>query len=442
MAGPISYQRAMVLVTGSSMLVPVIGLATAPILTQTLGPVGRGEVGAAMAPGLFIVGGATLGLPYAVAYKVAQRPSLLRLVVRNALLFTLLLGALTLTGTYFASSYLAGGDPDLAALIMVGGWLSLPALVLGVLRGAASGLQMWPAIARERLLSSVLRLLLIGGLALVGELNVTTAVLVMCIGPLLAGLSYVGLVAHRKTVDDAEPASPTAVRSELLRYGIQIWLGSVAVEVMARLSQLLITPLSGVEQLGIYIVAITISDVPFIITTTVREVTFGVNSADSNSERLLATSRIATAAAACGSLVLGATLPFWIEIVFGPGFATAVVPTWILLLSACVAVPGLIAGAGLDSAGRPGLRSIALVVALVMNLGGLLLVVPALGAIGAAVAGLTSTLVSTAIMSVAAARIFDESVGGFVVLRRADLGMLRTALVPVIRRLWPARAPR
>ena len=56
---------------------------------------------------------------------------------------------------------------------------------------------------------------------------------------------------------------------------------------MGRLDQLLVTPLAGVEQLGLLIVATNVSDVPYIVSQTIREVTFGASSAEADLERLI-----------------------------------------------------------------------------------------------------------------------------------------------------------
>ena len=219
----------------------------------------------------------------------------------------------------------------------------------------------------------------------------------------------------------------------------QVWLGSVAVMLMARMSQLLVTPLSGVEQLGLLAVAITISDIPYIVTQTIREVTFGTNSAKSDIERLLAASRIATLAAVAGSICIATTLPIWITTIFGTGFGDAIVPTWILLASSCIAVPGLIAGAGLDSAGRPGLRSASLAVALVAELIGLLVLVPPLGAVGAALTAFTSTSVSAMFSIRAASRTLSTSGRRFFVIERTDRTLLMSVLESAWQRLRPVK---
>ena len=432
-----SYQRAMVLVTGTSMLVPVVGLATAPLLAHALGVAGRGEAGAAMAPNLLIVGGATLGLPQALTYYLAKRPERTRAALAWACGLAVVLGIVTLVGVWLARSYLSGGDLSLARLMLVGTWLALPALVVGLLRGAATGRQLWGAVAAERAVNSILRLILLAVLAGLGRLDVVNAVLVMCLAPVVAGFTYVGLARPAEAiVTDPER---TGVLNDLLGFGTKVWLGSVATMLMARMSQLLVTPLSSVEQLGLLLVAITISDVPYIVTQTIREVSFGVNSAESDSERMTSTSRVTTLLAVSGSLVLAATLPLWIGVVFGEGFTGALVPTWLLLLSSCIAVPGLIAGAGLDSVGRPGLKSAALALALATNVAGLFLLTPPLGAVGAALAALISTLASTIFLAKSSARALDVKALSFVLTQRRDIDVLIATGRRLRQRVQPSR---
>ena len=115
-----SYRRSLLLVTGSGALVPLAGLATAPLLTQHLGVAGRGELGAALAPNTLIAGAATLGLPDAVAYVVARRPELGRAVIGRGLAFTAAAGGLAALVTVLAGPMLAAGDAGLSSLIALG----------------------------------------------------------------------------------------------------------------------------------------------------------------------------------------------------------------------------------------------------------------------------------------------------------------------------------
>lgn len=432
------FRRALVLMTASSLLVPLIGLATAPILAQALGPDGRGAAAAALAPNLLVVSVATIGLPEALTYHLAKRPHNSRVALLLSSGISAVLGALCLVATFFAASFLSAGDTDLAGLMLLGASLAIPALFVNLLRGAATGRQMWSAVAGERITNSMLRLIALGTLAILGDLTVLNAVLVSSLAPIVAGAAYWRLAFRPPfAIEGADPDPPLA--RSLLSFGSRIWLGAVASMLMARLSQLLVTPLSDTVQLGLLVVAITISDVPFIFAQTIRDVVFGVDSAEADPRRLADTARMATLIALLGSIVLGSTLPLWITALFGSGFQDAIVPTWLLLASAVITIPGLIAGAGLAAGGRPGLRSVALVVALATNLVAMLLLVPLLGAVGAALAALIANVLSTTVGVAAVARLYSVPALPFFVPRPHDFVFLTVESVGLIRRLLRRR---
>jgi O-antigen/teichoic acid export membrane protein len=428
MPNVVGFRRALLLSTAASALVPIVGVVTAPILAQSLGVAGRGEVAAALAPGLLVSSAGTLGLPEALTFKLARRPEITRAALGWTALFASIAGIVFLIGTVFASPFLANGDRALARLIVLATVLTIPALLVNLLRGAAAGRQMWTELTTERILNGVLRLVAIAGLAWFGHLNILNAVLVASIAPILGGVMYWRLLVTPPPplpVDDDRDRSADQADSgtalALLKYGSSIWLGSVATMVVARLSQFLMVPLSDVEQLGILIVAITIAEVPFILMGTIRDVLFSVESAESNPERLAYVSRLTSLLIFVGALVMGATLPLWIGPLFGAGFTGAIVPTWITLLSHVVSVPGLMVGAGLASCGRPSFRSLAIIVALVGNLVGLLVLVPYLGAVGAALAGVLGNVLALVLSLILAKRLLGISASALMRPRLSDV---------------------
>ena len=147
---------------------------------------------------------------------------------------------------------------------------------------------------------------------------------------------------------------------------------------------------------------------------------------------MLATSRAATAIAALNALVLGGTLPLWLGPFFGPGFTAAEGATWVLLASSVVAVPGLVAGAAVAAAGRPGARSTAIVSGLVVDVAALVLLVPAHGALGAAVANLFCTATITGGCLAASRVLIGTPVSRYLVPTGDDVALLRA----VVQRVW------
>ena len=413
----------MFLMTGSSALLPIVGLASAPILSHGLGITGRGIVSAAGAPNTLLVGVATLGLPEALTFFLAKQPQMTRRALARSTLYGVIFGVVCFALVWAALPFLSAGSASLASLILISTALAIPQLVVNLLRGAASGRQMWGAVAIEKLTSPVARLIALLVLLVVGQLTVLNAVLVISIGSTIGGLAYVRLFTRPTTGPVDGPITGSLSRS-LLGFGGRIWLGAVASVLLARVGQLLFAPLSNVHELGLFVVGVTISDVPLIIALAIRDALYGVNSRATDAGQLMATTRATLLIAAGGCLVLGATLPLWIGFLFGVSFVAAIVPTWVLMLSAVSSIPGYLAASGLAAWGRPGLRSVGLTITLFVNIGMFVVLVPPFGAVGAGLAGLVGGLFSSTFMVMAAARLMEASPLDFVVPRQGDVARI------------------
>ena len=439
------FRRAVVLVTVSSFLVPAAGVLTQPILARALGAGGRGELAAALAPCMLALAAATLGLPEALTFYLAKHPRLTRPALLWATLVASGLGLLCLLAAYLAVPFLSSGNPSLGRLILLSMALTIPALVVGVFRGAAYGRQMWGSVAAERLVNTVLRVLALVLLWVLGDLTVFTAVLVSCLSPTVAGLVYIGLL-RRPSVDDAEQLINGSALRLLLSYGSRVWFGSVASMLLARTAQLLMAPLSSVEDLGLFSVASTISDLPLIVALAIAGALHGVNSKSNDPDQVTTTARVTTLVGLAGCAVLGATVPLWIKPLFGEEFGAATIPTLMLLLSAVICIPGLMAATGVAAWGRPGLRSMGLGVTLVTNLVVLVILVPEFGVIGGCVTSIVSNVVMTTFMVVAASRVMDQPVSSFLRPRASDVALaLREArhlVSKAVSRLPMSRADR
>ena len=95
----------------------VASFVTVPILAQSLGVVGRGRVGAATAPLLLMLNAATAGIPEAMTYYIAKRHMPLRRLAGNGILLLFGLGIVASALTVAASSFIAGGEAELALLV-------------------------------------------------------------------------------------------------------------------------------------------------------------------------------------------------------------------------------------------------------------------------------------------------------------------------------------
>lgn len=422
---PNPWSRNVLITVVGNSFAPLAALATAPILAQSLGVAGRGEAAGAIAPLLLASTVATIGIPAAVNFHVAKNAALLRNLLRRGAVALILTGLLATGAAFVLSGFLSGGNSSLRSLIWVASLAIVPTVLTALLQAAASGLHQWRLVTRERLLSSGLRLVAIATLAAFGELDVFRAVLVMALAPVAGAMSYLPLLRLRPEAETVPEAIGTGT---ILHYGMRVWIGSMSGVLLTRLDQTLMVPLSGEAQLGLYVVAVTISELPLVITNAVRDVTFSSDATQADDNRLAIAARLSTLAAVLVSGFLAATGWWWIPILFGQEFEGAVFVSLVLLMAIVVGTPGSLAGIGLSSRGRPELRSGALVAACVLNIILLVLLVPLFGAVGAAVATLGGNILAANLNLVLLRRNFGIPMGSFYGVRATDFSFLRDAV--------------
>lgn len=429
-AGP-TLRRAVLLTTATSFLVPAVGVLTQPILAHSLGVDGRGEFAAAIAPAGLAVAVATLGLPDALTFYLAKHPRLTRSALAWATAISVALGLVCLLVTAGFLPFLSTGDSLLGFLILLGMALTIPAFVVGVFRGAAAGRQQWATVAAERIINVTLRIVVFGTLFLAHELTVFTAVLVTCIAPVVAGVVYWPLLRVAPH-DAAEPTLEGGILRPMLSFGSRVWLGAVASMLLSRVGQILMAPLSSVTELGLYSVAGTISDVPLIVAIAIQGALYGVNSRSTDATSLTGVTRLTLLLGFAGCAVLGGTLPWWIGPLFGREFAAATVPTIMLMVSALICIPGLMAATGIAAWGRPGLRSLGLGITVVANVAMFVVLVPLWGVYGACWTSILTNVFLTSYMVVVASRVMKVPPRDFVLVRAHDVARARHEVLRLV----------
>ena len=410
---------------------PLVALITGPILARSLGVDGRGDVAAATAPLALIITVATFGIPEAVTWTVARSPHLARNAAARGFLLLGAGGLLAFLAVVVASPWLSGGDSYVSFLIDIAALAIVPSLLVGVMRGIASAKHRWHLVAVERVLTSALRLVMLIPFWLTGTLTPLVATLTIAGMPIAGAFVYLGLL--RNLHPRAEVVPREAAMGGLLNYGMRLWVGSLSGILLSRIDQVLMTPLAGTYQLGLYVVAVNVSELPLIINQAVRDVSFVTDAKDSVDERLAASARISTALCAVAGIVLGVTMLWWLPFLFGHGFQESIPIAAVLLVAVVLGTPGSIAGSGLSARGRPGLRSISLTIACVINIGLIVLLTPPMGAMGAAIATLVGNLVSSNLNLLFLRLFFGVRSLQFYGLKRSDLGTLRRFALRMLR---------
>ena len=376
-----ALRRGVAISTFGNLIAPAAGLITAPILAQSLGVVGRGDVAAATTPLLLATSVLTLGLPEALTYYVAKRPTREGWTVSVSLVSLGVLGIVAVLLIAYLTPFLSAGDESIGRLILLASMACVPSLVQAGLRGLAHAYRAWWLITWDRILSASSRLVIICALAISSSLTPTSATLTIAWTSVAGILVYTALLFRRRVIEERSQA---AAIPALFAFGSRVWIGSLAGILLSRLDQSLMVPLAGAYALGIYAVAVTVSEIALVFNAAVRDVTFSLESSRQDRSRLEAATRISTLITLMAAIAI-AILSVWaIPFFFGSDFSDAVAVVFVLLVGLVLGNPGSVAGAGLRAWGRPGLASWSLVIGVAVNLIVLLLLVPGLGAIGAA----------------------------------------------------------
>ncbi|MBW9111730.1 oligosaccharide flippase family protein [Microbacterium ureisolvens] len=420
--------RSVAITSLANLVPPLVGLAVAPILASSLGAAGRGEVAAASAPLLLVIGVFTLGLPEAFTYYYAKHLALSNRTFLYAVCSVFGAGLASAVLISLFAGWLAAGDADLARLIATLGWLTPFALLVALLRGRAMGRGNWGLVFWERLIGSASRLALIAALAATGHLSVWSASITIGITSFAGGVAY---LIPRRIAAAAVPA-PVGY-AELSSFGLRVWGGSVGGILLSRVDQLIMLPLAGAYELGIYAVAVSIVDVVLVFNAAVGNVVFSLESRESNDARLTRAARIST----IGTLLIAgacAIVAIWlVPLLFGADFAQSVPVFAILALGVVLGNPGSVAGAGLNSRGHPGLRSVSLLAATAVNIAALFVLAPVLGAQGAALATLAGNCVA-GFLNILWLRHFRVArARDFILIRRSDARAAWSACIKVAR---------
>jgi O-antigen/teichoic acid export membrane protein len=404
-------------------------LVTQVLLAKSLGVSGRGEVAAATAPLMFAVALLTLGLPETLTYFVARGGA-----GRLSRQLGISLVALAISGSIgtwliviFAHP-LSAGSNQLAGLMTIASTALVPALLTGALRGVAYGAQSWWLVMAERTLSALLQLVTVGGLFVIGSLTPMTATLTIAATTFAGAVVYLVTPRWWAALHDSNKSSGTLDSlPRVASYAWRIWGGSIAGIVLLRLDQVMMTPLAGVEQLGIYVVAVNVSGVALLFNSAVSQVMFAVESGEQSATRVGRAARITTLVTALVGGCLAAASPWMVQIVFGAEFSPAVPVIGVLVLTYALAIPGSVAGAALSARGHPGLRSLGMTISAVFYVVAMFLLVPISGAFGAALAMFAGTVVPGYLNIYLLHRYCGVPLSEFYRFRASDLNMLRRA---------------
>lgn len=404
-----------------TVLQTVIGFASSVILARTLGPAGRGALAAIIVPLGLLPYVLALGLPTFTSRGIAAGGDVREIVGTAGLMAT----AIGVVGVVPCIAFLGGfaGSNHGAREVLLVGFALLPVtLYAGILSDAGWGLQQWNRVTAQRLIPPVT--VLIGYIVLLalGAMSAATAGAVVVAGGLLSIAPFLP-VARRSW----PPRFSVARAKEALHFSGFAWLIQTSQLLNHRLDQLMMVPLVSRRELGLYAIAVTVSGVTNMLSPAIGTVLYPKLAAGENIDIARALRRGIAAVAASGALCAAAA-PLAVPLVFGASFSAAV-PMLLILLVANVPLAGAnILASAYTARPKIALASMSEVAANAVTIGGLLLVLPGLGGVGAAIVSLVAYLVNFVWLLVMARRDFGGQFRHYLLVTRGDLSELRARL--------------
>ncbi len=406
--------------SGALLAARVLGatgfFVAAVITARSLGASGRGTLAFVTVVALLVARLASFGIGGATVYFAARRPAERARILGTSAGFVLVSGAAAIGLVAAVLVLVPGARPAGLTTELI--WLMVPGTVLVCLVEWGLSYLLGARLLLAQLigmgLGPWLYAVALAVAAAFGDLDVERAAAAWVV----SGLAWVALIAVLAISATGIARPNMALLVESVRFGIRAWAGGLARSVNTRIDQLLMAYLTTQAALGIYAVAVNVSEalqyLPGAIAMAFTPAVAAVAHAE-RAERTLRTFRgalLITLATIPPAMVVGAVL---VPVAFGEEFRASIVPFLILAPGAIGFLVMRVFSSALLGAGLPGRSSVPPVVALVTGVALDLALIPPYEATGAAIA-------STAAFSVA-------GLVGVVLYHRSDRFPLRE-LVP------------
>lgn len=399
------FARDFVLTAGSNFSIALFGAVGGILAARILGSEGRGELAAAVVWAGIVQVVVSVGLPQALTYCVADDPAKIGLVLMATLVLLVVqsISALAI-GQFALVALLARFQP--AAVRSVQVYLfSVPfSLLTTYITTMAQGLKQFDLFNAPRVASSMVYAIALVSAPILGIHGARQVVLVL-LGIQIA-VALTSLVWFWVRIRPRGHFEWQFAR-ELLRYGLKSYLGNLSWMANARLDQFVMSAFVELQALGYYAVAVSYATVLFPLSGAFAMIVFP-NVV--GSERSLALDKISRifklnlALSGASALVLGLLAPVLLPLLFGTEFYPSVGLARILLGGIVLLGCNYVLSDGLRGMGFPLLPSVAEALGFAVTVGGLLLLLPSLGILGAAWVSVFSYGMAFVVLSLAIRR--------------------------------------
>ena len=383
-------KRNIKLVFSTNALMLASGVVTSLLSAWALGPSGRGDLMVVlMWPAIFSMV-AQIGLPQAYRFWVAKRPECVSALFSNGLIFTLVMGLLTLWLAELLVPHLIGErSPEVLRLTRIY-LLVIPIhLLTDLTRGLLEGARRFTWVGALRLILFGVQLASYIVLWWIGKLTVASASYTM-LASLTASL-IVSLIAVGSELRPQWQPSFSELKTTL-RYGVRDYPGILTEFVNWRLDLMMLVGMASSGALGLYVVALRLADITSTLAGSVGDALLPEVAASKNTDQATLVVTRSLRLTLCAHLLI--LVPLWIaapyilRFAYGENFVEVTNVLRLLMFASVVWSAGAIVISGLNGLGYPGLSAIARIAAAVVMVVSLVTLLPRRGIQGAALSSI------------------------------------------------------
>ncbi len=391
------------------------------IVARSLGPEGKGAFALVLALsslGAVILG---FGLDRSLAVYAARSIEVARRAFANAIWWTIVVGAFGVLAIVALYEPLNAIMPPLTNTELILGALALP-FELGYAIGLVGLLGRQQVLAYNvlRFVRRALLSVLLLAFVLISTLDLELVLWLNLVALLVTAAGIVWAAARAGVLGLIGNARLLVGQ---LSFGGRTFIGTMAERLHYRANTFLLTAFISVAATGVFSVALALSETLWYLPSALGLVLFSrAVKPETDSARIAsAMTRTMLALMIAAALPLAIIAPTAIEIVYGAPFAQAG-PAMQILLPGVVAysIVALLSNY-IIARGAPGRATAALVTGLVINLAANLVLIPALGMNGAALASTISYTTTAVLILLLFRSISGQSLRDTVVLKRADV---------------------
>ena len=430
----------------SNALGVVLSLANSVFLTRTLGVVGRGEYALFSASFGLLALLLGLGLDSAIRYHTARSRIPADRLLTSLILFVLCAGGIVLgtahaNHTFFTNElFLPGSVQGLRHELLLAG-VVMSSLFHTSISSVFAGHQKFTALNISSVALSAVSVLVFGVLFVLKQSGSwggdTEDIFAAFLGLQLFGALVMGVVGYRILgLRWSSLLLDRALTVEMLRYASLAYVANLAQFLNYRVDIWIVQSLRGPEDLGLYSLAANLAMMLWLLPRAASSVLMPAMAADGSDvsfHQAARVARILTAMVILITVPVAALAGVWLPLLYGSDFAPSVTPLILLLLGSAPFALCIIQAGVLGGMNRVDVNLKASLVGLVATIVLDFLLIPRYGIHGAAAASAVSYILTTAVVTVAFARIGSISVRSTFLPEVADFQYIKNGLKSLLR---------